>query len=161
LGGFVSLGGRPFGQFLAVTLASSDITARIALRELPPGGQPVLSLDCVFALAYALVLSLAAADLAPHSATPGTGRLLAKAIWVGAAADIAENVMLLRLLEDPEAVSAALLRAAAVLKFGIFVAACGWVGGAAWKAKRRLWSLLAIASAGLVGIFLFPALLGS
>ena len=105
------------------------------------------------------MLSLAAADLAPYSATPGAGRLLAKAIWVGAAADIAENVMLLRLLDDPESVSAALLRAAAVLKFGIFVAACGWVGGAAWKAKRRLWSLLAIASAGLVGIFLFPALL--
>jgi hypothetical protein len=111
------------------------------------------------ALAYAFVLSVAARELAPYSATPDAGRLLAKAIWLGAAADIAENVMLIRLLDNPESVSAALLRGAAVFKFGVFIAACGWVGGAAWKAGRRLWAGLAIAAAVFVFSSLFPSLL--
>jgi len=159
LGAYVVFAGLPYGQFLGVTLAGSDMMARIALLDLPPGGRNVLMADCLFALAYAFVLSVASAELAPYSATPGAGRLLTKAIWFGAAADLAENVMLLRLLDNPESVSATLLRAAAVFKFGVFTAACGWVGGAAWKAGRRVWAGLAVAAAVFVFCSLFPTLL--
>lgn len=133
----------------------------MALADLPPGGEPILMLDCLFALGYASVLGAAARELAPFSASPATGRMLARLIWLGAAADIAENAMLLLLLRDPLSVNAALLRAAAVVKFALFIAACGWVGGAAWRAARKGWSAAAIIAAGAALAGALPALLGS
>lgn len=159
LGGYVAWAGMPFRQFLPLTLAGSDLALQMALAELPQGGQPILILDCLFALSYAYVLSLAAADLAPYSASPAAGRLLARAVWAGAAADIGENLMLLAVLGSPERISASLLRGAAVLKFAIFLAACGWVGGAAWRAHRRWWAAAALVAASLVLLGVFPELL--
>lgn len=160
LGVYLSLAGMAYGQFLPLTLAGSELGLNLALAETPPGGQPLLLLDCVFAAGYAFVLGAAARELAPFSATPAAGKLLSQAIWLGAAADIAENVMLLTLLGGSGGVDAALLRAASVLKFAIFLAACGWVSGAAWRAGRRMWAACATAAGGLALASLLPALLG-
>lgn len=159
LGAYVSRAGAPYQQFLPLTLAGTDPALRIALAGLPPGGQPILFADCLFAALYAFVLSAAASELAPFSASPGMGRMLARAVWLGAAADLAENLMLIRILDNPEAALASWLRAAAVLKFGIFIAACGWVGGAAWRARRFWWSAAALIAAALVLFSIFPFLL--
>lgn len=160
LGVYLTLSGIPYRQFLPLTLAGSELGLKNAMEEMPAGGQPLLLLDCIFAAAYAFVLSSVARELAPFSATPAAGALLSRAIWLGAAADATENVMLLMLLEGSGRVEPALLRATAVLKFAIFLAACGWVGGAAWRAGRRLWAAIAIAAAGLTLWTLLPALLG-
>jgi hypothetical protein len=160
LGAWVFFAGVPFEQFLPLTLAGSDLALQNALADMPPGAARALLPDFLFALCYALVLSLAARDLAPLSASPAAGMLLSKAIWLGAAADIAENSMLLMLFSHSASVDAALLRGAAVLKFAIFIAACGWVGGAAWRARRRLWSALALAAAALTFLSVMPVLLG-
>lgn len=159
LGAWVFLAGVPFEQFLPLTLAGSDLALQNALAAMPSGAARVLLPDCLFALSYALVLSLVARDLAPLSASPAAGTLLSKAIWLGAAADIAENSMLLMLFSHSAPVDAALLRGAAVLKFAIFIAACGWVGGAAWRARRWLWSALALSAAALTFLSVMPALL--
>lgn len=159
LGVYLTLAGMAYGQFLPLTLAGSELRLNLALAEMPPGGQPLLLLDCVFAAGYAFVLGAAARELAPFSATPAAGRLLAQAVWLGAGADVAENVMLLALIGGTGGVDAALLRAAAVLKFAIFLAACGWVGGAAWRVGRRLWAAIALAAAGLTLSNVLPALL--
>ncbi len=161
MGAWVFFAGISFRQFLPLTLAGSELGLRNALEGMPAGAERALLPDCLFALGYALVLSLAARDLAPSSASPAAGLLLSKAVWAGAAADIAENLMLLQLFHRPETVSAPLLRAVAVVKFALFIAVCGWVGGAAWRARRRAWSAIALAAAGLTFFSLLPALLGA
>jgi len=159
-GALLAVLGAPYGQFMALTFAGTELGLRVALEGFPSGGEGLLLADCAFAFGYAFLLSAAARDLAPGSGSPAAGRLLAWAIWIGAAADVAENLMLIQVLKGGSPAAAPWLRAAAVLKFALFVAACGWVGGASWRAGRKIWSAWALAAGtGAIAAFL-PSLLG-